>query len=54
MATNIKRVKLTIFAEKYWTKDIESLLAIDSSRFNDVKAFIIETVQQSQVDKEKN
>lgn len=47
MATNIKRVKLTIFAEKYWTKDNDSLLTSDSSRLNDVKAFIIETVQQS-------
>ncbi|KXZ74792.1 hypothetical protein AVENLUH8758_00722 [Acinetobacter venetianus] len=26
---------------------IDSLLAIDSSRFNDVKAFIIETAQQA-------
>ena len=47
MANNIKRVKLTIFAEQFCTKDIDSLLTSDSSRFNDVKAFIIETVQQS-------
>lgn len=47
MATKIKRVKLTIFAEKYWTKDIDSLLTSDSSRFNDLKAFSIETVQHN-------
>lgn len=47
MSTNIKQIKLTIFSEKYSTKDIDSLLAIDSSQFNNVKAFSIETVQQS-------